>query len=62
MSVIHATTFRSLDAESAHHLTLDIARHPEHLKSLDAGLLRHVKALTQAVQVDLDAPLSADDE
>jgi antitoxin PrlF len=43
-------------------LALDIARHPEHLKSLDAGLLRHVKALTQAVQVDLDAPLSADDE
>jgi len=45
-----------------HFLARDIAQHPQHLKALDAGLLQRVKTLTQDVRVDLDAPLSADDE
>ena len=43
-------------------LARDIASHPERLKTLDAGFVRRVQALVAGVEIDLDAPLNADDE
>jgi antitoxin PrlF len=43
-------------------LERDIARHPERLQALDAGLVERIRSLIAGVEVDLDAPLSADDE
>ncbi len=43
-------------------LAHDIASHPEHLHSIDAGLQKRIKSLVKKVAVDLDAPLSAEDE
>ena len=43
-------------------LARDLAERPERLQALDAGLARRIRALTGGVAVDLDAPLSADDE
>lgn len=40
----------------------DIARHPERLRSVDAGLVHHLQSLVEGVEIDLDAALSADDE
>lgn len=45
-----------------HFLAQDIAQHPERLEALNASLLDRVLALTKNVAVDLDAPLSANDE
>lgn len=43
-------------------LARDMAEHPERLRALDAGLARRIRALVGGVEIDLDAPLSADDE
>lgn len=43
-------------------LARDISDHPEHVKAIDAGLVQRLHMLTARVKVDLDAPLSADDE
>ncbi|XLZ69051.1 type II toxin-antitoxin system PrlF family antitoxin [Massilia sp. SR12] len=43
-------------------LTKDIAGSPERLQLVDAQLVRHLRALTKGVEIDLDAPLSPDDE
>ena len=43
-------------------LAADIARHPERLQSVDAGLVQRLQSLVGDVDVDLDAALSADDE
>lgn len=43
-------------------LARDMATHPEHLKSIDAGLRKRIKLLVKKVEVDLDSPLSAEDE
>jgi len=43
-------------------LAKDMTQHPERLKALDKALVQRVQALTAGVAVDLDAPLSADDE
>lgn len=43
-------------------LERDIATHPERLQTVDAGLLQRVQSLVGGVEVDLEAPLSADDE
>ncbi len=43
-------------------LVSDVASHPERLQAVDIGLVRRVRALVKNVTVDLDAPLSADDE
>lgn len=43
-------------------LARDIAEHPGRLSAVDAGLAQRIKALVGAADVDLDAPLSADDE
>jgi antitoxin PrlF len=43
-------------------LALDMANHPAHLKAVDAGVAKRLKALVGKVKVDLDSTLSADDE
>ena len=47
-------------------LAKDMTQHPERLqaldKALDKALVQRVQTLTAGVAVDLDAPLSADDE
>ncbi|MBN9428324.1 MAG: type II toxin-antitoxin system PrlF family antitoxin [Burkholderiales bacterium] len=43
-------------------LARDITEHPERLRTLDAGLVQRVRSLVGDVEIDLDAPLSADDE
>jgi len=43
-------------------LARDMATHPEHLKSIDAGLRKRIKSLVKKVKVDLDMPLAAENE
>ena len=43
-------------------LARDMAEHPQRLKVVDADFARRIQALVGGVEVDLDAPLSADDE
>ncbi len=43
-------------------LAAGITRHPERLQVLDASLVTRIQSLTGGVEVDLDAPLSANDE
>lgn len=43
-------------------LEQDIARHPEHLQPVDSGLIARIHGLTGHLELDLDAPLTADDE
>jgi antitoxin PrlF len=40
----------------------DIASHPERLQAINTGLVQRLKSLVAGVEIDLDAPLSADDE
>lgn len=58
----HAETTDPVLGQFLGFLAQDIAAHPEHLQGLSAGLVHRVKALTGGIEVDLDAPLSADDE
>lgn len=43
-------------------LARDIAAHPEHLQAVDAGLVQRLQSLVGSIDVDLDSPLSSDDE
>lgn len=43
-------------------LARDIANHPERLQAIDAGFVQRLRSLTGGIDIDLDAPLSADDE
>ncbi len=43
-------------------LATDITRHPERLQSMDAGFVQRLQSLVGDIDVDLDAPLSADHE
>lgn len=43
-------------------LANDIANHPERVRSVDTGLVKRIQSLVGSVEVDLEAPLSADDE
>jgi antitoxin PrlF len=43
-------------------LARDIATHPERLQAVDAALAQRLQSLVGDVEVDLSAPLSADDE
>lgn len=40
----------------------DLAEHPQRLAALDADFVRRIQGLVGGVELDLDAPLSADDE
>ena len=43
-------------------LARDITNHPERVQAVHAGLVASIQSLVEGVEVDLDAPLSADDE
>jgi antitoxin PrlF len=43
-------------------LARDIATHPDRLQSVSSSFIQHVQSLVGEVKVDLDAPLSEDDE
>ena len=43
-------------------LARDIASHPERLQGIDASFVLRIQYLTGGIEVDLDAPLSSDDE
>lgn len=43
-------------------LAADIASHPDRLQALDSGFVQKIRALVGSIEVDLDAPLSVDDE
>lgn len=43
-------------------LARDIADHPERIQPIDTALVQRVQALAGRVDVNLDAPLSAEDE
>jgi antitoxin PrlF len=43
-------------------LANDITSHPERLQVIDAGLVVRINSLAGKTEIDLDAPLSADDE
>ena len=43
-------------------LAHDIASHPERLLAIDVQFVQRLQSLTSGIDVDLDAPLSADDE
>lgn len=60
-----------VDASEAHDPVLgqflsfladDIAHHPERLQVIDPTLVQRIQSLTGGIEVDLDAPLSVDDE
>jgi antitoxin PrlF len=43
-------------------LARDMAANPSRLAALDEGLVKRVQGLVGGIEIDLDAPLSADDE
>jgi antitoxin PrlF len=43
-------------------LARDIANHPERLQAIDSTFVQRIQSLTGGIEIDLDAPLSADDE
>lgn len=43
-------------------LSRDMAEHPERLQALDASFVQRLQHLSTGIEVDLDAPLSADGE
>jgi antitoxin PrlF len=43
-------------------LAADIQRKPSRIRALEQGLLRRIQTMTRDIDVDLDAPLSPDDE
>ena len=45
-----------------HFLAREIASSPGSLQAMDAQLIQHLRAMTSGVEIDLDTPLSPDDE
>jgi antitoxin PrlF len=43
-------------------LAHDIAAHPERVQHISMGLVQRARELTDGVELDLDAPLSPEDE
>ncbi len=43
-------------------LTSDISENPDRLQALDASFVQRLRSLTMGIEVDLDSPLSADNE
>ena len=43
-------------------LAQDLAQHPERMQVVGAALHHHIESLVGGIEVDLDAPLSKDDE
>ena len=44
------------------YLAKDLAQHPDRLQVVDAGLVKRIQSLVDGVELDLNAPLSDDDE
>ena len=60
----HTTSSASDPALSAFltFLAVDITKHPERLKAMDASFVQKLQTLTEGVELDLDCPLTDDDE
>jgi antitoxin PrlF len=43
-------------------LARDLANHPERLVAIEPAFVQRLQSLVEGIQVDLDQPLSADDE
>jgi len=43
-------------------LAQDMKKHPDQIQMIDAGLADRIRSLVGHIEVDLDAPLSADNE
>ncbi|TVP62231.1 MAG: hypothetical protein EA343_11485 [Nodularia sp. (in: Bacteria)] len=43
-------------------LARDMEKNPQHLKAISSDLVSHVQSLVGEVDLDLDAPLSEEDE
>lgn len=43
-------------------LAQDMKNHPNHIQMIDAGLANRIRSLVGHIEVDLEAPLSADEE
>lgn len=43
-------------------LAQDMKKYPEHLQMIDAGLAGRIHSLVDHIEVNLEAPMSADDE
>ena len=43
-------------------LARDMASNPQRIQALDTGLVQRIQSLTADVEMDIDAPLSAEDE
>jgi antitoxin PrlF len=43
-------------------LAKDITEHPQHVRAIDAGLAKRMRALTKGIKVDLDVALDPADE
>lgn len=43
-------------------LARDLAKHPERLVAMDPAFIQRMQSLVEGIHVDLDQPLSADDE
>jgi antitoxin PrlF len=43
-------------------LAQDMKKHPNHIQMIDAGLANRIRSLVGHIEIDLDAPLSADNE
>ncbi len=48
--------------EFLNFLAADIVKNPKRLKTLDANFVKRIQSLVDNVEIDLDAPLSAEDE
>lgn len=48
--------------ESLALISEDVAAHPQRLKAIDPALVGQMRELTAGVEIDLDAPLSPQDE
>ena len=63
--ISRAVAVESEDPVLAHFvgfLARDIASYPERLQAIDTGLVQRIQSLVSGVEVDLKAPLSAEDE
>jgi antitoxin PrlF len=43
-------------------LAQDMKNHPDHIQMIDTGLANRIRSLVGHIEIDLEAPLSADEE
>jgi antitoxin PrlF len=59
---VHAESDDPVLGQFLGFLARDIASHPEQLQAIDTGLVERLQSLIGGLEVDIDAPLSEDDE